>query len=154
MGIEEVLQRGGQMVKRKSRVKWTAKQEGALRKMWVGDYTKREMSRKVRHSIPTIYVKAKKLGLPMRGVKQARLQLKPTKMLPSKGTVKCHNCLENIVLSKNGLDRDYMGGKIGNKFIFWHLPGKCPGDPSAHFNLLEHKRSRRGRPSEYDRRDR
>ena len=154
MGIEEVLQCGGKMVKRKSRIKWTAKQEEALRKMWVGDYTKREMSRKVRHSIPTIYVKAKKLGLPMKDVKQAKMQLKPIKMLPSRGVVKCHNCLEEIVLSKKGLDKDYMGGRVGKETIFWHLPGKCPGDPSTHFNLLEHKRSRRRRPSENDRRDR
>ena len=151
MGTEAILEGGGQMVKRKLRHKWTSVQDLTLKRMWTR-YKKKEIVKKVGHSIPTMYVRAKKLGLPTREVKQGRVQLKKTKMLPAKGVVKCHNCLEEIVLSKNGLDKDYKGGKMGSELIFWHLPGKCPGDPSAHFNLLEKKRRRgRGRPSDYER---
>ena len=155
LGTEAVLEGSEQVVGRKSRDKWTAKQEETLREMWVADYTKKEMSRKVGHSIPTIYVKAKKLGLPMNVVKQHRMDSEPIEVLRTKGIVKCHNCLEQIVLSKKGLDKNYKGGRVGKETIFWHLPGKCTGDRNAHFNQLEKKRRRgRGRPSEDRRWDR
>lgn len=174
LGAEAVLEGSGEMVKGKSRNKWTecqekrrkklaqyhekrrdkwsAKQEEALKCMWVAGYVRRDIARKVGHNLSGTYAMARKLGLPMNVVKQSRLQLRPLEMLPTKGIVKCHNCLEEIVLSKEGLERDYKGGKIASKLIFWHLPGKCPGDPSTHFDQLEAKRRRgRGRPSDYER---
>ncbi len=135
--------------KRKPRNKWTPRQDKTLKRTWTL-YTRKEIAQKVDHSIPTMYVRARKLGLPMQDVKQSRARLKPIGMLSNEGVVKCHNCLVEIVLSKKGLDRDYKGGRVGKDTIFWHLPGKCPGDRSAHYNQLKQKRSRRGRPSEYE----
>lgn len=57
-------------------------------------------------------------------------------IVPTKGTTKCHNCLEEIRLSKDGLDKDYRGARMADKWIFWHLPGQCPKDPGTHANLL------------------
>lgn len=136
----------------KRRKKWSEKEEETLKKMWVAGYARKEIARKVGHNMSATYARARKLGLPMRVVKRHKMDLEPIDMMPTKGIVKCHNCLEEIVLSKKGLERDYKGGKMGKKTIFWHMPGKCPGDPSAHFNQLEAKRRRgRGRPSEYER---
>ncbi|MBA7541500.1 hypothetical protein ES705_33814 [subsurface metagenome] len=61
-------------------------------------------------------------------------------MAPTQGIRKCHNCLEEIKLSKNGLGKKYQAVTRAGKWIFWHLPGQCTGDPNAHANLLHEDR--------------
>ena len=105
--------------------------------MWLAGYTREEIVLKVGHIIAGIRMKVSRLGLPRRKVKRSKIKLEPIEMIPTKGIVKCHNCLMDIVLSKKGLDKDYRGGKVGREVIFWHMPGRCPGDSNAHFILLE-----------------
>lgn len=54
---------------------------------------------------------------------------------PTEGISKCHNCLEEIRLTKDGLGKDYRGATMVGKWIFWHLPRQCPKSSNTHAKL-------------------
>ncbi len=104
---------------------------------WLGGFLKKEIAEILKRSTTAIYRKGEKLGLPRRHSSSHPMKTGPREMAPIQGIRKCHNCLEEIKLSKNGLDKDYRGATRQNKWFFWHLPGKCLKDPNIHANLLE-----------------
>ena len=103
---------------------------------WLDGLPKKEIAKTLERSITAIYRKGEKLGLPRKYVAPHRMKLEPVGIVPTEGIRKCHNCLEEIKLSENGLDKDYRGASKASKWIFWHLPGQCPKDPNTHTNLL------------------
>jgi len=105
--------------------------------MWIGGSLKKEIAKTLKRSITAIYRKGEKLGLPRKYISLHQMKPRPIEMAPVQGIRKCHNCLEGIKLSKDGLDKDYRGASKAGKWIFWHLPGQCPKNPNTHANLLQ-----------------
>jgi len=124
---------------------WTFQEVETLKRMWFGGSLKKEIAKTLKRSITAIYRKGEKLGLSRKYVTPHRMKSKPVEIVPTEGVRKCHNCLEEIKLSENGLDKDYRGASKAGKWIFWHLPGHCPKDPNIHANSL-----REGSPSSDD----
>lgn len=118
------------------RQSWPPEKVEILKRMWLGGSLKKEIAKTLKCSITAIYRKGEKLGLPRKYVAPHRMKPEPVEIVPTEGVRKCHNCLEEIKLSENGLDKDYRGASKAGKWIFWHLPGQCPKDPNTHVNLL------------------
>jgi len=118
------------------RLSWPPEKVEILKRMWLGGSLKKEIAKTLKRSITAIYRKGEKLGLPRKYITPHRIKLEPVEIVPTQGVRECHNCLEKIKLSKNGLDKDYRGASKAGKWIFWHLPRHCPKDPNTHTNLL------------------
>ena len=115
---------------------WPPEEVEALKQMWLGGSSKPKIAKTLKRSITAIYRKGEKLGLSRKYISSHQMKLGPRERAPTQGVRKCHNCLEEIKLSENGLDKDYRGASKAGKWIFWHLPGLCPKDPNTHVNLL------------------
>jgi len=118
------------------RQSWPPEKVETLKQMWLGGSPKKEIAETLERSITAIYRKGEKLGLPRKHISLRRMKPRPIEMAPVRGIKKCHNCLEGIKLSKDGLDKDYRGASKVGKWIFWHLPGHCPKNPNTHADLL------------------
>jgi len=120
----------------KFRASWPPEKVEILKRMWLEGSLKKEIAKTLKRSITAIYRKGEKLGLPRKYVTPHRIKAEPIEIAPTEGIVKCHNCLEEIKLSENGLDKNYRGATRQKKWFFWHLPGQCPKNPNTHANLL------------------
>jgi len=119
------------------RLSWSPEKVEILKRMWLNGAFKAEIAKTLKRSITAIYRKGEKLGLPRKHASPHRMKLEPIEIVPTQGVRKCHNCLQEIELSKNGLDKDYRGASKAGKWIFWHLPGQCPKDPNTHADLFQ-----------------
>lgn len=115
---------------------WPPEEVKTLKRMWLNGAFKTEIAKTLKRSITAIYRKGEKLGLPRKYVTPHRMKAEPVEIVLTQGVRKCHNCLEEIKLSKNGLDKNYRGAAKAGEWIFWHLPGQCPENPNTHANLL------------------
>ena len=116
---------------------WPPEEVEILKRMWLDESSKKEIAETLKRSTIAIYRKGEKLGLPRRHFSSHRMKSEPIEIVPTEGVRKCHNCLEEIKLSENGLDKNYRGATRQKKWFFWHLPGQCPKDPNTHVNLLQ-----------------
>ena len=128
---------------------WTEDEIIILKKMWAEGLSSVKIAKALGRTSKAIDRKKYLLKLPRRGILSiAKIKSKNT--IPTSGTRKCHNCLEEIKLTKNGLDKDYRGATRRGEWIFWHFPGECPGNPNAHADLLQKRKGRRGRKDSDD----
>jgi len=119
------------------RLSWSPEKVKILKRMWLNGAFKTEIAKTLKRSVTAVYRKGEKLGLPRKYVAPHRMKVEPVEIVPTQGVRKCHNCLQEIKLSKNGLDKDYRGASKAGKWIFWHLPGQCPKDPNTHADLFQ-----------------
>lgn len=105
---------------------------------WLDGFPKKEIAKTLKRTTRPVYRKGKRLGLPrVHGLPHWGKSIpEKIEIAPTEGVRKCHNCLEEIKLSENGLDKDYRGATRQNKWFFWHLPGQCPKNPNTHANSL------------------
>ncbi len=113
---------------------YTIEEIEILKRMYLDGFSDKEIDLELGRSRNSAFHKANKLGLSRTHIRQTIIPKE--EILPTQGIVKCHNCLEEIKLTKEGLDKKYSGATWVGKWFFWHLFGQCTGDPSVHANLL------------------
>ncbi|GAG30035.1 unnamed protein product [marine sediment metagenome] len=117
---------------------YTIEEFETLKRMRLGGFSDKEIDLELGRPRGSAFAKANKLGLARAHIRETTIPKEG--VAPTQGIVKCHNCLEEIKLTKGGLGKKYLGATRIGKWLFWHLPGQCTGDPNAHADLLHEDR--------------
>ena len=109
---------------------WTTEEIKVLTQMCLEGFSNKAIHRELGRPRGSVSSKMKELGLSTESI--CKSVIPEEEILPVQGTYKCHNCLEEIKLTKRGLSKKYLGATWFGKWFFWHLSGKCIADPNAH----------------------